>query len=69
MRRHIDALDDVLVPLLVTRGGYMTQAARIKIDANQVRDEERIEGHRGARAPVPPRKAASLTSSRPSTAA
>ena len=43
VRRHIDALDDVLVPLLVTRGGYMTQAARIKIDANQVRDEERIE--------------------------
>ena len=30
VRRHIDALDDVLVPLLVTRGGYMTQAARIK---------------------------------------
>ena len=43
VRRHIDALDDVLVPLLVTRGGYMTQAARNKIDANQVRDEERIE--------------------------
>ena len=43
VRRHIDALDDVLVPLLVTRRGYMTQAARLKIDANQVRDEERIE--------------------------
>ena len=43
VRRHIDALDDILVPLLVTRGGYMTQAARIKQDANQVRDEERIE--------------------------
>ena len=43
VRRHIDALDDVLVPLLVTRGGYMTQAARIKQDAGQVRDEERIE--------------------------
>ena len=43
VRRHIDALDDVLVPLLVTRGGYMTQAARIKRDAAQVRDEERIE--------------------------
>ena len=43
VRRHIDALDDVLVPLLVTRGGYMTQAARIKKDATQVRDEERIE--------------------------
>ena len=43
VRRHIDALDDVLVPLLVTSGGYMTQAARIKNDANQVRDDERIE--------------------------
>ena len=43
VRRQIDALDDILVPLLVQRTGYMTQAARIKIDANQVRDEERIE--------------------------
>ena len=43
VRRHIDALDDVLVPLLVTRVGYMTQAARIKKDATQVRDEKRIE--------------------------
>lgn len=43
VRRHIDALDDILVPLLVTRGGYMTQAARIKQDENQVRDEDRIE--------------------------
>ena len=43
VRRHIDALDDVLVPLLVTRGGYMTQAARIKQGAEQVRDEARIE--------------------------
>ena len=34
---------DVLVPLLVTRGGYMTQAARIKQDASQVRDEKRIQ--------------------------
>lgn len=43
VRRNIDALDDILVPLLVTRGGYMTQAARIKQDESQVRDEERIE--------------------------
>ncbi|GAB3357789.1 MULTISPECIES: chorismate mutase [Giesbergeria] len=43
VRRHIDALDDVLVPLLVQRTGYMTQAARIKQDPSQVRDEERIE--------------------------
>ncbi|PWW45581.1 chorismate mutase [Melaminivora alkalimesophila] len=43
VRQHIDALDDVLVPLLVERGGYMTQAARIKTEAAQVRDEARIE--------------------------
>ena len=43
VRREVDALDDVLVPLLVTRGGYMTQAARIKQHDSQVRDEERIE--------------------------
>ena len=43
VRRYIDALDDVLVPLLVTRGGYMTQAARIKQAEHQVRDEDRIE--------------------------
>ena len=43
VRRHIDALDDILVPLLVTRGGYMTQAARIKQCSSQVRDEDRIE--------------------------
>ena len=43
VRRHIDALDDVLAPLLVQRGGYMTQAARIKHSDSQVRDEERIE--------------------------
>ena len=43
VRNDEATLDDVLVPLLVTRGGYMTQAARIKKDATQVRDEERIE--------------------------
>ena len=43
VRRNIDALDDILVPLLVTRGGYMTQAARIKQCNTQVRDEDRIE--------------------------
>lgn len=42
VRRHIDALDDILVPLLVERGGYMTEAARIKQNAGQVRDEARI---------------------------
>ena len=43
VRREVDALDDVLVPLLVERVGYMTQAARIKHDATQVRDEARIQ--------------------------
>ena len=43
VRRAINALDDVLVPLLVERVGYMTQAARIKPLATQVRDEPRIE--------------------------
>jgi isochorismate pyruvate lyase len=43
VRRCVDALDDVLVPLLVQRSGYMTQAARIKQQENQVRDEERIQ--------------------------
>ena len=43
VRAQIDALDDVLVPLLVQRIGYMSQAARIKQDASQVRDEARIQ--------------------------
>ena len=43
VRTQIDALDDVLVPLLVQRIGYMSQAARIKQDAHQVRDEARIQ--------------------------
>jgi isochorismate pyruvate lyase len=43
VRRCVDALDDVLVPLLVQRVGYMTQAARIKPDMKLVRDEGRIQ--------------------------
>ena len=43
VRAQIDALDDVLVPLLVQRIGYMTQAARIKQAVTQVRDETRIQ--------------------------
>ncbi|MBK9573269.1 MAG: chorismate mutase [Rhodoferax sp.] len=43
VRARVDALDDVLVPLLVQRSAYMTQAARIKQDKNQVRDEARIQ--------------------------
>ena len=43
VRERIDALDDILVPLLVERGGYMTQAAINKPRADLVRDDERIE--------------------------
>ena len=43
VRREVNALDDVLVPLLVERVGYMTQASRIKQGAEQVRDEARIQ--------------------------
>ena len=43
VRREVNTLDDVLVPLLVERVGYMTQAARIKQGAEQVRDEARIQ--------------------------
>lgn len=43
VRSQVDALDDILVPLLVERVGYMTQAARIKQHNDHVRDEARIE--------------------------
>lgn len=43
VRQGVNALDDILVPLLVTRSGYMTQAARVKNDEQLVRDEARIE--------------------------
>lgn len=43
VRREVDALDDLIVPLLVQRTSYMTQAARIKQQESQVRDEARIE--------------------------
>ena len=43
VRAHVDAMDDILVPLLVERGGYMTQAALNKPLQSQVRDEDRIE--------------------------
>jgi len=43
VRQRIDALDDILVPLLVERSSYMLQAARIKQEVSQVRDEGRIE--------------------------
>ncbi len=43
VRCRVDALDDLLVPLLVQRTAYMTQAARIKQGKDQVRDEARIQ--------------------------
>lgn len=43
VRRHIDALDDRIVPLLAERGGYVAQAARIKQRADQIVDTARIE--------------------------
>ena len=43
VRRCVDAMDDVIVPLLVQRTAYMTQAARIKNGVDQVRDEARIQ--------------------------
>lgn len=43
VRQGVNALDDILVPLLVQRSGFMTQAARVKNDAQLVRDEGRIQ--------------------------
>jgi len=43
VRAGVNALDDILVPLLVERSGYMTQAAKVKNDAQLVRDEARIQ--------------------------
>jgi len=43
VRAGVNALDDILVPLLVERSGYMTQAAINKPLQSQVRDEDRIE--------------------------
>lgn len=43
VRQGVNALDDILVPLLVTRSGFMTQAARVKNDPQLVRDEDRIQ--------------------------
>jgi isochorismate pyruvate lyase len=43
VRRHIDALDERIVALLVERTGYMTEAARIKPDPSLVHDQERID--------------------------
>jgi isochorismate pyruvate lyase len=43
VRQGVNALDDILVPLLVQRSAFMTQAARVKNDVHLVRDEARIQ--------------------------
>ncbi len=43
LRKEIDQLDRKIVEMLSIRKGYMDQAARIKQNRNQVRDNERIE--------------------------
>ena len=43
VRAGVNALDDILVPLLVERSGYMTQAAKVKNNEDLVRDEARIQ--------------------------
>ena len=43
VRRNIDSLDERIVALMAERSGYMTEAARIKNDANQVHDQARID--------------------------
>ena len=43
VRRHIDALDDRIAPLIAERSGYVAQAARIKQSASQIVDNPRIE--------------------------
>ncbi len=43
VRQGVNALDDILVPLLVQRSAFMTQAARVKNDTQLVRDEARIQ--------------------------
>ena len=42
VRRGVDAIDRELVRLLRARQGYMSAAARIKPEYDQVRDEARI---------------------------
>jgi isochorismate pyruvate lyase len=43
VRRHIDALDDRIAPLVAERSAYVAQAARIKQSASQIVDNARIE--------------------------
>ena len=43
VRRNVDALDERITALMAERSGYMTQAARIKQNADQVHDQARID--------------------------
>lgn len=43
VRRHIDALDERIVPLIAERSAYVAQAARIKQSADRVYDQARID--------------------------
>ncbi len=43
VRSQIDAIDDQILPLLVRRTAFMSQAARIKQHAHQVHDQARID--------------------------
>lgn len=43
VRREIDRLDRMLVPLLLERLDYIRQAGHIKADRGTVRDEARVE--------------------------
>jgi isochorismate pyruvate lyase len=42
VRQHIDILDQQIVPLLVARTSYMTQAATLKTKREDVYDSHRI---------------------------
>lgn len=43
VREEIDRVDQLIVPLLVERLGYIEQAGHIKQDRDTVRDEWRVE--------------------------
>lgn len=43
VRDEIDRLDREIVPLLLERLEYISQAGRIKTDRNTVRDNDRVE--------------------------
>lgn len=43
VRREIDRLDRQIVPLLLERLHYISEAGHIKVDRQRVRDEARVE--------------------------